>query len=103
MKFRKNKKPYPLFIKLVLLITILVIVAVSIMWLFYRSTARNIGFYLNSPRKDSAALLIGDYIGDPPSKLKALFLSKMYNITIEYYENEQLRWQVGNELSLPQK
>ena len=99
----KHNKRYRFLIKITLIVFISFFIATMVMWAFFRSTARNIGYYLATGRKNTAVVLITEYLGNPPSRLKAKILSNFYNLNFEYYDNGVLKWSVGSELDQGRK
>ena len=94
----KFNKKYRFLLKITLIVFISFLIAATVMWIFFRSTARNIGYYLATGRKNTAVVLITEYLGNPPSKLKARILSNFYDISFEYFDNGKVKWSVGKKL-----
>ncbi len=93
---RKGRKGYGIFFKITLIIFISFILSGIIFWIFFQSTARNIGAYLHGPGRKTATFLIKDYLGSPPSKFKAFLLNKIYNISFKYLKDGREIWRVGS-------
>jgi signal transduction histidine kinase len=83
---------FKLLLKIVLLLSFGFLLINSVMWIFFRNEVKNIGHYLYFRKPEEAVLLIADYIGDPPSRIKARILAQSYNLTIIYSEDESIRW-----------
>ena len=64
-------------------------------WLFFRTSVRDIGQALYSRRIDEAILYITKYLGEPPSRLKARLLTRMYNIRFVYSVDGKIVWDEG--------
>jgi len=96
----KYAKKYHFLLKITLIFFICFLVAATAMWVFLKSTARNIGYYLTTGRKNTAIVLITEYLGNPPSRLKAKVLSNLYDIAFKYSDNEIVKWSVGKRLEL---
>jgi signal transduction histidine kinase len=92
----KTKPSYrsALVVKVVLLLMLGFLLINTIMWLYMRNEMRDIGYYLRFGRRDEIALLISEYLGDPPSRFKARMLAQAYNITVLYRENGRILWAV---------
>lgn len=86
---------YTVLSKIIIIVFVSFILSSIVLWLFFRSTARNIGNYLRGPDRRTATMLIEDYLGAPPSRFKAFLLNKMYHISFEYYRDGELIWRVG--------
>ncbi len=91
---------YTILIKVVTLFILGFLLTSAVMWIFFRNTVRNIGRYLYFGKPDNAVLLITGYLGDPPSKIKAKVLTRMYSISILYTENGVIVW-ATNTAGLP--
>ena len=83
-----------LVVKAVLLLTLGFLLISAIIWLYFRNEVRDIGYYLRFGRRDEIALLISEYLGDPPSRFKARMLVQTYGFTILYRENGKIQWAV---------
>ncbi len=81
-----------LIFKIVTLLVAGFILITAVMWLYFRNEVRNIGYYLRFGRRDDAAQLIADYLGDPPSRLKARMLVQSFDMTILYREGNRIIW-----------
>jgi signal transduction histidine kinase len=92
----KNKISYriKLLIRMVSLLALGFLLINSVMWIFFQNEVRNIGYYLYYRQPADAVLLIADYVGDPPSKIKSIILTQSFNLTIGYSENDTIRWVV---------
>jgi signal transduction histidine kinase len=90
----KNNKSirYSILIKIVTLFILGFLLISGAVWIFFRNSVRNIGRYLYFGKPDNAVLLITTYLGDPPSKIKAKVLTRMYNISIVYSEEGNIVW-----------
>jgi len=71
------------------------------LWLFFRTSVRDIGQALYSRRIDEAVLYITKYLGEPPARLKAKLLTRIYNIRFVYREDGRTIWIEGEEVALP--
>ena len=85
-------------VKITLIVFVSFLIIAAVMWFFFKSTARNIGYYIATGKKNTAVVLITEYLGNPPSKIKAKILSNFYGIAFEYYDNGVLKWIVGRKL-----
>ena len=65
------------------------------LWLFFRTSVRDIGQALYSRRIDEAILYITKYLGEPPSRLKARLLTRVYNIRFVYSVDGKIIWDEG--------
>ncbi|MCK5095553.1 MAG: hypothetical protein KAR18_12540, partial [Spirochaetes bacterium] len=83
---------YTLLIRVVLSFILGFLLISAVLWTFFRNNVRNIGYYFYYEKTDNAVLLIAEYLGDPPSKIKSKILTKMYNITVVYHVNEEILW-----------
>ena len=83
---------YTLLIRVVLSFILGFLLISAVLWTFFRNNVRNIGYYFYYGKTDNAVLLIAEYLGDPPSKIKSKILTKMYNITVVYHVNEEILW-----------
>lgn len=83
---------YTLLIRVVLSFILGFLLISAVLWTFFRNNVRNIGYYFYYGKTDNAVLLIAEYLGDPPSKIKSKILTKMYNITVIYHVNEEILW-----------
>jgi signal transduction histidine kinase len=83
---------FKLLLKIVLLLALGFLLINSVMWIFFRNEVRNIGHYLYFRNPEEAVLLIADYMGDPPSRIKARILAQSYNLTIIYSEDGSIIW-----------
>lgn len=83
-----------LVVKAALLLTLGFLLISAVMWLYFRNEMRDIGYYLRFGRRDEIALLISEYLGDPPSRFKARMLAQTYDISILYRENVRILWTV---------
>ncbi|MFW6138503.1 MAG: HAMP domain-containing sensor histidine kinase [Spirochaetota bacterium] len=96
-KRMKTRRSYYMFlIKIVSLLAAGFLLVNIVMWVYYRANVRSIGHYLFTGRVDEAASVIADYLGAPPSRLKAWFLSRVYNVVIVYTENGKISWIAGD-------
>jgi len=85
---------FALVVKSVLMITLGFLLVSVVVWLFFRNEVRDIGYYLRFGRRDEIALLVSDYLGDPPSRFRARMLAQTYNLTILYREEGRIQWVV---------
>jgi signal transduction histidine kinase len=83
-----------LVFKAVSLITLGFALVSVVVWLFFRNEVRDIGYYLRFGKRDEIALLVTDYLGDPPSRFKARILAQTFDLTIVYREEGAIRWAV---------
>jgi signal transduction histidine kinase len=83
---------YRILIKVVTLFILGFLLISAVMWIFFRNSVRNIGQYLRFGKPDNAVLLITGYLGNPPSKIKAKILTRMYSISIVYTVNGVIVW-----------
>lgn len=90
-----------LLFKVVSLLVAGFILIAAILWLYFRNEVRNIGYYLRFGRRDDAAQLIADYLGDPPSRLKARMLVHSFSMTILYREGNRIIWVAERQSSPP--
>ena len=88
----KNSIRYSILIKIVTLFILGFLLISAVMWIFFRNSVRNIGRYLYFGKPDNAVLLITGYLGDPPSRIKARILTRMYNISIVYSKDGMIVW-----------
>jgi signal transduction histidine kinase len=65
------------------------------LWLFFRTSVRDIGQALYSRRIEEAILYITKYLGEPPSRVKAKMLTRMYNIRFVYKVDGKIIWDEG--------
>jgi two-component system sensor histidine kinase CpxA len=92
----KKSKSYrsSLVVKAALLLTLGFLLIGTGMWLFFKNELRDIGYYLRFGRRDEMALLISEYLGDPPSRFKARMLAQTYGVIVIYRERGRIRWVV---------
>jgi signal transduction histidine kinase len=83
-----------LVLKVVVLLTLGFLLISSVAWLYFRNEVRNIGYYLRFGKRNELALIIADYLGDPPSRLRARVLAQTYDLTILYQANGSIVWGV---------
>jgi signal transduction histidine kinase len=83
-----------LVVKAVLLLTLGFFLISAIIWIYFRNEVRTIGYYLRFGRRDEIALLISEYLGDPPSRFKARMLVQTYDFAILYRESGRIQWAV---------
>ncbi len=80
--------------KVVLLLTLGFLLISTVMWLYFKNEVRDIGYYLRFGRRDEIALLISEYLGNPPSRIKARMLAQAYGVIVLYRENGRIQWAV---------
>jgi signal transduction histidine kinase len=92
----KAKVSYPstLIIRILLLVTLGFILISVFMWLYFRNEMRDIGYYLRFGRREEIATLVAEYLGDPPSRLKARLLAQSYDLVILYRVGGKIQWGV---------
>lgn len=88
-----------LLFRVVSLLVLGFILITAVLWLYFRNEVRNIGYYLRFGRRDDAAQLIAEYLGDPPSRLKARMLVHSFNMTILYREGNRIIWVAERQAS----
>jgi two-component system sensor kinase ParS len=83
-----------LILKMVLLLALGFVLVSIILWLYFRNEVRDIGYYIRFGRMDEIALLVSDYVGDPPSRLRAWILAQTYDLTFVYRDSNRILWAV---------
>lgn len=83
-----------LVVKVVLLLTLGFLLISTVMWIYFKNEVRDIGYYLRFGRRDEIALLISEYLGNPPSRFKARMLAQSYGVIVLYRENGRIQWAV---------
>ena len=92
----KNRYSYrsSLVVKVVILLTLGFMLTITVIWIYLKSELRDIGYYLRFGRRDEIALLISEYLGDPPSRFKARMLAQTYGVVVLYREKGRIQWVV---------
>jgi signal transduction histidine kinase len=83
-----------LVVKVVLLLTLGFLLISTIIWVYLRNELRDIGYYLRFGRREEVALIISEYLGNPPSRFKARMLAQTYGIVVMYRERGRIQWVV---------
>ena len=83
-----------LVVKVVILLTLGFMLISTVIWIYLKSELRDIGYYLRFGRRDEIALLISEYLGDPPSRFKARMLAQTYGVVVLYREKGRIQWVV---------
>ena len=83
-----------LVVKVVLLLTLGFLLISTVIWIYLRNELRDIGYYLRFGRREEVALLISEYLGNPPSRFRARMLAQTYGITVMYRERGRIEWVV---------
>jgi len=92
----KNKITQNQFLtKIALLLAAGFVLLGLIMWNYLRSSAQDIGYSLLTRNLDNTTILIAQYLGDPPSRIRALLLYRLYGIKIVYYREGNIEWTTG--------
>ena len=85
----------PIFRRIAVLLVLAFFLFGFLIWFFFQTSAKNIGLALFTGHRETALKLIENYIGDPPSKLKAGILARMYGMYIIYEKNNKIKWAKG--------
>ncbi len=81
-----------LLLRVVSLLLVGFLLITAVLWLYFRNEVRNIGYYLRFGRREDAAQLIADYLGEPPSRIKAKILAQSFDMSILYREGDRIIW-----------
>ena len=81
-----------LVIKAVILLTLGFLLISTVLWIYLKNELRDIGYYIRFGRRDEVALLISEYLGNPPSRFKARMLAQTYGVIVLYREKGRIQW-----------
>jgi signal transduction histidine kinase len=89
-----------LVVKVVILLTLGFMLISMVLWIYFKNELRDIGYYIRFGRREEVALLISEYLGNPPSRFKARILAQTYGVIVLYREKGRIQWVVEKGLLL---